>query len=218
MFLPIERWVFSCSDIGWYWLWKSYTLRSLIIIYIFTYWIVSREQLWQFLDDVALMTDTEQQDGDVVRLMTIHASKWLEFEYVFVVWCEEGTFPGSQSILDMDELEEERRLMYVAITRAKDHLFLSHVDSRMIWWKTITTKPSRFLEELPQELTKNYDLWWSGWSGRRRVVDLDAWDRVKNKLYGPGIVREIWWDVVIVMFDKKSIGLRKLDKRLIERA
>lgn len=79
------------------------------------------------------MTDTDKSDGDVVRLMTIHASKGLEFEYVFVVGCEEGTFPGTNCALDLDEMEEERRLMYVAITRAKDHLFLSHVNSRMIW-------------------------------------------------------------------------------------
>ncbi len=174
---------------------------------------MSREQIGQFLNDITLMTDTEQQDGDVVRLMTIHASKWLEFEYVFVVGCEEGNFPGNNSVLDLDELEEERRLMYVAITRAKDHLFLSHVDSRMIWWKTVSSKVSRFIEELPTDLLKSYDLGSTG--SKKRSVDLDAGDRVRNKLFWPGTVREIWWDVAIVIFDKPSVGLRKLDKRMV---
>lgn len=177
---------------------------------------MSREQLSQFLNDITLMTDADKADGDVVKLMTIHASKWLEFEYVFVVGCEEGTFPGHQSTMDPDELEEERRLMYVAITRAKDHLFLSHVNTRMIRWRTTATKPSRFLEELPKEFIKHYDLggWWSS---KKRTVDIEPWMRVKNKLFGLGTVKEVWWDMVIVLFDKSSIGLRKMDKRMVER-
>lgn len=177
---------------------------------------MSREQIGQFLNDITLMTDTEQQDGDVVRLMTIHASKGLEFEYVFVVGCEEGTFPGNNSVLDIDELEEERRLMYVAITRAKDHLFLSHVNTRMIWWKTMNTAASRFLDELPQELIKSYNLGGAGWA-RKRGADFEPWDKVRNKLFGPGVVKEIWGDMAIVIFDKRSVGMRKLDKRMLEK-
>lgn len=177
---------------------------------------MSREQIGQFLNDITLMTDADKADGDVVRLMTVHSSKWLEFEYVFVVGCEEGTFPGQQATMDPDEMEEERRLMYVAITRAKDHLFLSHVNTRMIWWRTTATKASRFLEELPIDLIKNYDLWWSGWS-KKRVSEIEAGMRVKNKLFGLGTVREVWWDMCIVLFDKASIGLRKMDKRMIEK-
>lgn len=175
---------------------------------------MSREQIGQFLNDITLMTDTEQKDGDVVKLMTIHASKGLEFEYVFVVGCEEGTFPSNNTAMDHDELEEERRLMYVAITRAKDHLFLSHVNTRMIWWKTTSTKASRFLEELPEEFVKNYDLGWSG-GGKKRTSDLEWGDRVRNKLFGPGTVKEVRWDMAIVVFDRHSVGLRKLDKRMV---
>ncbi|MFA7285134.1 MAG: ATP-dependent helicase [Candidatus Absconditabacterales bacterium] len=174
---------------------------------------MSREQIGQFLNDITLMTDTEQQDGDVVKLMTIHSSKGLEFDYVFVVGCEEGNFPGNNAAMDMDELEEERRLMYVAITRAKDHLFLSHVDSRMIWGKTVSSKVSRFIEELPTELLKMYDLGSTG--TKKRTADLEGGDRVRNKLFGTGTVKEVWGDVAIVVFDKSSVGLRKLDKRMI---
>lgn len=177
---------------------------------------MSREYIGQFLNDITLMTDADKSDGDVVRLMTIHASKGLEFEYVFVVGCEEGTFPGMNCALDLDEMEEERRLMYVAITRAKDHLFLSHVNSRMIWWKTTATAPSRFLEELPKDLIKNYDLGSTG-GNRRRVSELEPGTRVKNKLFWPGIVKEVWWDVALVLFDKRGIGMRKMDRRLVER-
>lgn len=177
---------------------------------------MSKEQIWQFLNDITLMTDTDKSDGDVVRLMTVHSSKGLEFDYVFVVGCEEGTFPGQQATMDHDEMEEERRLMYVAITRAKDHLFLSHVNTRMIWWRTTATKASRFLEELPKDLIKNYDLWWS-WGGKKRVYDFEPGMRVRNKLFGPGTIKEVWWDMAIVLFDKSSIGLRKLDKRMVEK-
>jgi DNA helicase-2/ATP-dependent DNA helicase PcrA len=162
------------------------------------------------------MTDTEKSDWDVVKLMTVHSSKGLEFDYVFVVGCEEGNFPGQQATMDLDEMEEERRLMYVAITRAKDHLFLSYVNSRMLWWKTMVTKSSRFLWELPVDLVKNYDLGSTGWQ-KRRSPNMDVGDRVINKLYWPWTIKEIWWEVAIVLFDKASIGLRKLDKRMISK-
>lgn len=88
--------------------------------------------LAQFMEEVSLMTDVEDTDEntDVVKLMSIHASKGLEFPIVFVSGAEENLFPMSRAMLDPSELEEERRLMYVAVTRAKDHLFLSHANMR----------------------------------------------------------------------------------------
>jgi len=76
------------------------------------------------------LTEDGTKDIDAVKLMTIHSSKGLEFPAVFIVGCEENIFPLSRSIVDNKQLEEERRLMYVAITRAKDHLFISHSLSR----------------------------------------------------------------------------------------
>ena len=93
---------------------------------------MGRDRLGQFLEEIALMTDidTTTQVVDQVKLMTIHSSKGLEFPVVFVVGVEEGNFPGMGAKMDPDEMEEERRLMYVAITRAKDTLFLTHAQSR----------------------------------------------------------------------------------------
>lgn len=92
------------------------------------------QTLRQFLEEVALLSDiseNEQGDIDAVKLMTIHSSKGLEFPIVFVAGLEENVFPLSNTMLETKLLEEERRLMYVAMTRAKDVLFLSHAHSRM---------------------------------------------------------------------------------------
>ncbi len=90
--------------------------------------------------------------------MTVHSSKGLEFPIVFIVGLEDNVFPLSNAMMEPHLLEEERRLMYVAITRAKDHIFISHANSRMTWGQTRSNPPSRFIEELPPELMKNYDL------------------------------------------------------------
>jgi len=91
------------------------------------------EALGSFLEEVSLMTSVDDQDENIhsVRLMTVHASKGLEFPYVFITGLEENIFPLPKAKFDDDELEEERRGMYVAVTRAKDHLFISHATSRM---------------------------------------------------------------------------------------
>lgn len=112
--------------------------------------------LFGFLDEVALFTDLdnyEDQDNSVT-LMTIHSAKGLEFPTVFVVGMEEGVFPGYQSIGEPDELEEERRLCYVAMTRAKENLHLSCAQRRMLFGKTSSNMPSRFMREIPEEYTE----------------------------------------------------------------
>ncbi len=110
-------------------------------------------ELSDFLEEVALLTDIDNynSDSDTVVLMTLHASKGLEFPVVFIPGLEEGVFPGMQSIYDPSEIEEERRLAYVGITRAKEKLYLLNTRSRMIFGSTKYNIPSRFLEELPKE-------------------------------------------------------------------
>ena len=108
-----------------------------------------------FLEEVALISDIDQFDSeaDAVVLMTIHSAKGLEFNNVFLVGMEEGIFPGNQSIYGgPEEIEEERRLAYVAITRAKKKLNISNAYSRMLYGQTGRNLPSRFLEEIPKEL------------------------------------------------------------------
>ena len=106
-----------------------------------------------FLDEVALYTDLDNYDQsmDCVTLMTMHAAKGLEFPTVFIVGCEEGIFPGLRCIGEPDEMEEERRLCYVALTRARKHLILTCARQRMLFGRTTANRVSRFVEEIPEE-------------------------------------------------------------------
>ncbi|MBP3918232.1 MAG: UvrD-helicase domain-containing protein [Clostridia bacterium] len=108
-----------------------------------------------FLEEVALVSDIDNYDenADAVVLMTIHSAKGLEFPVVFLPGMEEGLFPSIQSAMNPEELEEERRLAYVAITRAKTRLYALHTRERLIYGKTNFNQKSRFLEEIPEEYT-----------------------------------------------------------------
>jgi DNA helicase II / ATP-dependent DNA helicase PcrA len=109
---------------------------------------------------VALVADSDDLDGDGTRvsLMTLHTAKGLEFPAVFVVGLEDGIFPHMRSLGEPADLEEERRLFYVGITRARRHLNLSHAWSRTIFGRTQQGMPSRFLGEVPTELVKDVGL------------------------------------------------------------
>jgi len=110
-----------------------------------------------FLEEIALYTDIEEyNDGDdAIVMMTMHSSKGLEFPHVYLVGFEDGLFPGMRSIGDHEEMEEERRLCYVAITRAKQTLTISHARQRMLYGRTAAAMPSRFLKELPGDQIMN---------------------------------------------------------------
>ena len=170
-----------------------------------------------FLEEVTLMVDTienSDENSDAVKLMTIHSSKWLEFPVVFIVWVEENVFPLSSSALDPKVLEEERRLMYVAITRAKDILFISHANSRMTWWQVRLNPVSRFLQEIPNDLLKFYDLTNSSWPTQKSSIT--EWATVRHKLFWTWYVLEIWNDLWIVKFHNPKFGLRKVELRFLE--
>lgn len=109
-----------------------------------------------FLEEVSLYTDIDNYDSssDAVVLMTVHSAKGLEFPVVFLPGLEEGIFPGMAVLYNPDEVEEERRLAYVAITRAKEALHLYSAETRMIFGSTNRNRPSRFLEEVPEELVE----------------------------------------------------------------
>ena len=106
-----------------------------------------------FLEEIALYTDLEQynESDDAVVMMTMHSAKGLEFPHVFLVGFEDGLFPGMRAIGDAEEKEEERRICYVAITRAKQTLTICHAKQRMIYGRTSAALPSRFLKEIPEE-------------------------------------------------------------------
>ncbi len=144
--------------------------------------------LTEFLEAASLVSDSDELDGDgtTVSLMTLHIAKGLEFPAVFLVGMEDGVFPHLRSLGDPVELEEERRLCYVGITRAERHLFLSHAWSRMLFGRSGANIPSRFLKEIPSELvrevavdggrsgTPGCSVFGSGVSPRERAADPSA--------------------------------------------
>jgi DNA helicase-2/ATP-dependent DNA helicase PcrA len=115
---------------------------------------VGDKSLGTYLQQITLLTDSDQKDpnADTVKLMTIHAAKGLEYPVVFVGGLEESLFPSGMSINTREELEEERRLFYVAITRAKKKLFLTYANTRYKFGQLTQNEPSRFIEEMPSDL------------------------------------------------------------------
>ncbi|MCM1531021.1 MAG: UvrD-helicase domain-containing protein [Bacteroides sp.] len=139
----------------------------------------------RFLQDVALLTDQDDKkddpEADKVTLMTVHAAKGLEFPYVFVVGCEENLFPAAQSVNTREEVEEERRLFYVAVTRAEKDLWLSFANRRMRWGETAFCEPSRFLLELDNRHIENPSLLESNpFENAGFDDDFDSWAPMKR--------------------------------------
>jgi DNA helicase-2/ATP-dependent DNA helicase PcrA len=110
----------------------------------------------EFIEQVSLVADTDDLDDDNrVVMMTLHSAKGLEYPVVFLIGLEEGVFPHIRALTEPDELEEERRLAYVGITRARERLFVSHAWSRNLFGSTQYNPPSRFLDEVPAELVEH---------------------------------------------------------------
>jgi len=178
------------------------------------------EILRQFMDEVALLSDVsekEKWDPDAIKLMSLHASKWLEFPIVFIVWLEDQVLPLAWAMMEPHLMEEERRLMYVGITRAENHLFLSYANSRMQRWQVRMNPPSRFINELPEDLLKRYDLWWGRsmwWS--EVSYNFEAEDRVRHKLFWEWLILETWTDLAVVKFDNNKFGVRKIEMRFLK--
>jgi len=146
--------------------------------------------LAEFLEAASLVADSDQLDGDgtKVSLMTLHIAKGLEFPAVFLVGMEDGVFPHMRSLGDPVELEEERRLCYVGITRAERHLYLSHAWSRMLWGNTSSNIPSRFLNEIPAELVRDVATERSWGSGSGSSYGSSGYG--SGKSYGAGARRD----------------------------
>ena len=141
----------------------------------------------EFLENVALV-EAEQnskgklrreasEDANVVTLMTLHSAKGLEFPIVFIVGMEEGLFPHSRSLMDTAQLEEERRLAYVGITRAKDILYLTYASSRLYFREKLSNPPSRFIMDIPENLLENIG---GAFSKPPEDFKLDSVDNIKG--------------------------------------
>ncbi len=173
-----------------------------------------------FLEEVALISDLDQANlnKNTVTLMTLHAAKGLEFPVVFMVGMEEGIFPHSRSIYDNSEMEEERRLCYVGMTRAQQELYLFYATSRMLYGGYTHNLPSRFLEEIDGEyktenpefsfepVPTNHDTYSQEIS---YYPELNEGDEIKHQSFGRGKVVQVSGDIVDVYFDQ--IGLKKLN-------
>jgi DNA helicase-2/ATP-dependent DNA helicase PcrA len=145
-----------------------------------------------FLERISLLTDIDTYDEseEAVTLMTLHNAKGLEFSVVFMVGLEEGVFPHIRSLNDMEELEEERRLCYVGITRAKERLYLTYASSRRVWGARSYAVPSRFLQEIPESLIEG-----TGIAPSRPLakpsIGLRLGEKVKHRIFGIGQVVKV---------------------------
>ncbi len=145
----------------------------------------ARGALSEFMEDVALATDLDNDTGDDdrVALMTIHLAKGLEFPYVFVVGMEEDLFPSAMSLNTRSELEEERRLFYVALTRAEHQAYLTYAQSRYRWGKLTDSEPSRFVEEIKEEYLEYINPSDNGGYRYKPMMDIDIFGDIdKSKL------------------------------------
>ena len=178
--------------------------------------IVSLED---FLTEISLVSDVTEhrEDNDVVTLMTVHSAKGLEFENVFLIGMEEGVFPHSNSFFDDEALEEERRLCYVAITRAKKKLWLVNAHKRLLFGNDSYNKPSRFIDEInPNNIIEDGSKMniVSGRSIKNVVsedVDYGPGDKIVHDVFGEGIIISIDGSVVSIAF-AHPYGVKKLLK------
>lgn len=198
-------------------------------------WMDPRDSLSQFLEEVSLLTDLEntsppapllsgegsQRDLWFVTLMTIHTSKWLEYHRVFVTGLEEWLFPSSRSMMEPAELEEERRLMYVAMTRAKKELYISKASERFQYWNYVTNPASRFISEINPDYLENYafssnnsffsnDFWIAShpepvFKIKKTIVennvwDFSVWDKVTHNKFWIWNIISMTWDLAEIKF------------------
>jgi len=176
--------------------------------------------LEQFLEEVTLMSSTDNIDSEsgLVHLMTLHSAKGLEFDTVFMTGMEEGLFPHSRSLLDQTELEEERRLCYVGLTRAKKRVYLLWATSRNIFGSVRVNVSSRFLEDIPLHLVQNFQFPTSNFqtnsndqkAKQKKIHEFHFKDgeRVSHPDFGEGIVISSDRDVLTIAFMKS--GLKKI--------
>ena len=175
-----------------------------------------------FLEEMALISDADSVDygNNAVTLMTLHAAKGLEFPVVFMTGMEETIFPHSRALYDQSEMEEERRLCYVGMTRAKEELYLSYATSRMLYGGVQHNPPSRFLAEIDGEFQADASCGWQSAPDMpalppkpsdepRYVPELNEGDGVKHQVFGVGTVLELEGDNATIYF--KGKGSKKLN-------
>lgn len=166
-----------------------------------------------FLEEIALISDIDNYstEANAVTLMTLHAAKGLEFPVVFMAGMEEGIFPHSRTALDQAELEEERRLAYVGMTRAKHQLYMIHANSRLLYGSYQHNPPSRFLLDIPIEVQAGSELKVDRQDPevfRQIPDDLKPGDKIRHSKFGEGLVAMVDGDELTATF--AGVGTKKL--------
>jgi len=175
--------------------------------------------LEEFLAEISLVSDVEEHknNSDVITLMTVHSAKGLEFDYVFIIGLEEGIFPHNNSLFEAEALEEERRLCYVAITRAKKSLYLINARKRTIYGMDSYNAPSRFIEEINEELLdsdvvkeekiiRKFD--------KIKIndnIDYTVGEKISHDSFGEGVIVSVDKSILTVAFPH-PYGIKKLLK------
>ena len=180
---------------------------------------VSLDDLLEEITLMSDMSDYKNNDEDVVTLMTMHSAKGLEFKVVFLIGMEDGIFPHQNSFLEPGGLEEERRLCYVGITRAKERLYISNAKRRMLYGKDVMNPPSRFIKEidpdlldienenlLPEEKIDKHEYY-----NDAKDVSFKDGDVIMHTIYGRGVIVNVDGDYITVAF-AKNYGIKKLLK------
>ena len=167
-----------------------------------------------FLEEVSLISDIDEADfsSEAITLMTLHSAKGLEFPVVIITGLEETVLPHSRALYDAGEMEEERRLMYVGMTRAKEELLLSYATSRTLYGGRMYNPPSRFLADLETGVVAPVEMSMDGApteSEPRYVPELNEGDGVKHEIFGEGTVLEVEGETATIYF--KSKGTKKLN-------
>ena len=182
-----------------------------------SYGIISLDE---FLDEISLVSDVEEHknDTDVVTLMTIHSAKGLEFDNVFLIGMEEGIFPHFNSLMDFNQLEEERRLCYVAITRAKQDLWVINAKRRVLYGKDSMNPPSRFLSDIDSNDLENLSVEKTSGivipsfeSSIDTSITYNFGEKVLHDEYGEGVIVGIDDKLLSVAFPH-PIGIKKFIK------
>ena len=174
--------------------------------------------LEEFLENIALVSDFGQYKDteDCVNVMTLHSAKGLEFDVVFLTGMEENVFPHFRSVDNEDELEEERRLCYVGITRAKEKLYLLNAKRRTLFGRTDVNSPSRFVKEITPDLLESNEIIVNNticndMYDEERNSELKVGDKVKHVKYGYGVVVQIDGNIASIAFNH-NIGIVKIMK------
>lgn len=198
------------------------------------------ESLNIFLEEISLIADVDKLDEqeNAVTLMTVHSAKGLEFPTVFLIGLEDGIFPHSRSLLEKEEMEEERRLMYVALTRAKNKLYLVHARNRLLYGESQSNPPSQFIKDIPQELLEVEQKTGHSWHNPSNFLrshtkpipaetdhevyrepvetktitgpEYNEGDLVYHETFGTGTILSIKGGVATVNFDSIRYGTKKL--------